>query len=58
MGRDLFYMELYSDGKIAGSYEPDTKSDDDWNLEACQDGWTYGVGCITKIMHDGWKMDY
>ena len=55
LGRDLFYMELYSDGKVAESYNG---RDTDWAMEACQDGYAYGVGCLTKVMNDGWKMDY
>ena len=58
LGRDLFYMELYSDGKVAESYDGDGR-DTDWSLEACQEGgFGYGVGCLTQIMNDGWKMDY
>ena len=55
LGRDLFYMELYSDGKVGDSY---TGYDYDWALEACQEAGTYGAGCLTRIMDDGWKMDY
>ena len=55
LGRDLFYMELYSDGKVGDSY---TGYDYDWAIEKCQEIGTYGSGCLTRIMNDGWKMDY
>lgn len=55
LGRDLFYMGLYSDGKVGDNY---SGYDYDWALEACQEAGTYGVGCLTRIMDDGWKMDY
>ena len=55
LGRDLFYMELYSDGKVAESY---TGRDYDYSMEACEGGYTYGHGCLTVIMEDGWTMDY
>lgn len=52
VGRDLFYMELYSDGKITESYESNPE-------ERCGDsGFNYGAGCLSKIMNAGWKMDY
>lgn len=54
LGRDLFYIEVYSDGVVGESHDP---RDAD-NLEC--DGTTnsYGVGCLTKIIDNGWKMDY
>lgn len=55
VGRDLFYMGLYSDGKVGDSY---SGYDYDWALESCQTESGYGVGCLTRIMDDGWKMDY
>lgn len=57
-GRDLFYMELYSDGKVAESY---LSRDYDWSKETCKDPESsggYGYGCLTVIMNDGWTMDY
>lgn len=55
LGRDFFYAELYSDGKIAEGYEIDPT----WHGEECgvADA-VYGSGCLSKIMSDGWKMDY
>ena len=53
VGRDLFYVGLYSDGKVAESY-----TNGDWYAEKCGEADPYGVGCLTKIMQDGWKMDY
>ena len=58
LGRDLFYMELYSDGKVAESY---TGRDYDYAKETCasnENGGGYGVGCLSVIMEDGWTMDY
>ena len=55
VGRDLFYMGLYSDGKVAESY---TGRNTDSAMKSCQENTTYGVGCLSKIMNDGWKMDY
>jgi len=56
IGRDLFSFNLYSDGKIAESYllYPD-KIESDFE-DKCQAG-SYG-GCFSKIVLDGWKMDY
>ena len=51
-GRDLFYVEIYPDGKVSESYYNDAS-------EFCQDSdMLYGVGCLSKIINDGWKMDY
>ena len=54
LGRDLFYAELYSDGVVAESHSGDL-SQADWCLN---NGMGYGPGCLSKIMEDGWKMDY
>ena len=52
VGRDLFYLELYSDGKLDDGYYND-KSD------FCDgEDVTYGLGCLDKIINAGWKMDY
>lgn len=57
LGRDLFTIGLYSDGKVAEHY---TYIDDDgWRFEEhCSTGEVYGFGCFDKIVNDGWKMDY
>ena len=57
LGRDLFYMGLYSDGKVAETY---TGRDYDYAKETCASNEIggYGVGCLTVIMEDGWTMDY
>ncbi len=54
VGRDLFYVTLYSDGKIAESYDADASV----NAEKCTQNVDYGVGCFSKIVSDGWNMDY
>ena len=59
VGRDLFYMDLYSDGKVAESYNNGGRVG--WVAETwCVYGITtsYGTGCLTKIIEDGWVMDY
>ncbi len=56
LGRDLFYMQLYSDGKVAESYEA---NDYDYSRETCLEHLSgYGARCLSVIIHDGWKMDY
>jgi len=58
VGRDLFHIKLYSDGKVAETYN---NSNTERIAENCGDGAGlsgYGGGCLTKIMNDGWKMDY
>lgn len=55
LGRDLFYMELYSDGKVAETYSGFNDRFDDGY---CAEGAGYGLGCFEKIVEDGWKMDY
>lgn len=58
VGRDMFYVQLYSDGKVAEHY--DTGNVDlDGYFELCISGSSvYGEGCLSKIIQDGWKMDY
>lgn len=53
LGRDLFYIEVYSDGVVGESHDPRDADD----LE-CDGSVSYGVGCLTKIIDNGWKMDY
>ena len=54
-GRDLFATHLYSDGKMGDSYvlSPAAAQND---FDFCQSGGY--VGCFSKIVTDGWKMDY
>ena len=53
VGRDFFYTEIYSDGKVNESYNTEN------NEIYCQDTRSlYGFGCLSKIINDGWKMDY
>jgi prepilin-type N-terminal cleavage/methylation domain-containing protein len=56
-GRDLFDMYLYSDGKVAETHDLNNSRDEEFYLEYCKNS-DYGGSCLTKIMHDGWKMDY
>ncbi len=52
LGRDLFHIDLYSDGKVAESYN------NDWSDYCLDEDGTYGTGCFDKIVKDGWTMDY
>lgn len=56
-GRDLFAFDLYSDGKVADSYNTNRDADDVRQVCVGHD-WSYGAGCLNTIMQDGWKMDY
>ena len=58
-GRDFFTFYLFSDGKIGESYSMQVNHAND-SRTACIDGSanSYGGGCFTTIMLDGWKMDY
>lgn len=57
-GRDLFTFDLYSDGKVADSYD-NSNRDFDYERQKCaeKEG-SYGAGCLNAIINDGWKMDY
>lgn len=56
VGRDFFYLEVYSDGKVSESYEPVPDSEKGCQ---CRDGGCgYGVGCFSNILTSGWSMDY
>ena len=58
-GRDLFYLEVYSDGTVGESYSPDYSDSDVYRKQSCVEGWSYpGVGCLKTIMNNGWTMDY
>lgn len=52
-GRDLFAFQLYSDGKIGESY---TQTQENFCSSTNDNG--YATGCFSKIIIDGWKMDY
>lgn len=54
-GRDLFGFEFYTDAKISEGYDGQT------HMHYCAanvDDKGYAAGCLSKIMNDGWKMDY
>lgn len=59
LGRDLFSLELYSDGKIGDHYiqpsDEDIKTEESNCLTA---GNNYGTGCLSVIINSNWKMDY
>lgn len=57
-GRDLFQFDMYSDGKIGNSY---MYNDSAASGEQCQENKSdadYGGSCFSKVVADGWKMDY
>lgn len=54
LGRDLFYIEVYSDGVVGESHEIRDVS----YLSCGGNTSSYGVGCLSKIIDNGWKMDY
>ena len=58
VGRDMFHVELYSDGRVAEHYDTGNVDLDSY-FELCISGSSvYGEGCFSKIVADGWKMDY
>lgn len=61
VGRDMFYIQLYSDGKVAEHYDTYLYETIEAQFEQCLTGeanGAYGRGCFSKIVADGWKMDY
>ena len=57
-GRDVFFFEIYSDGKIDVSYEGGSKnSDRDDLIDGCRAS-GYGEHCTTLILQDNWRMTY
>lgn len=61
VGRDMFYIQLYSDGKVAEHYDTYLYEAIEVQFEQCLTGeanGAYGRGCFSKIVADGWKMDY
>ena len=62
-GRDAFNFDVNYKGEIAESFryypnhlDPEINSYNDPNR--CFNNELYGGGCLTKIINDGWKMDY
>ena len=62
-GRDAFYFDVNYKGEIAESFHyypnhmnPDLNPLNDPNR--CLENNSYNFGCFTKIINDGWKMDY
>ena len=60
VGRDMFYIQLYSDGKVAEHYDIYLYDTIEQQFEQCltREYNSYGRGCFSKIVADGWKMDY
>ena len=54
-GRDLFAFEFYSDGKVSEGYNMWTRKN--YCVDGVEDS-GYAAGCFSKIMNDGWSMDY
>lgn len=57
-GRDLFWLYIYKDGFIGERFGGLDIEDNKESICNNNDANSYGWGCFTKIMHDGWKMDY
>ena len=61
-GQDRFYMNLYSDGKLADRYDSEVYTEEATAKDRClnQDnrGASYGGNCIDYIIDSGWQMDY
>ena len=59
LARDLFLINIYSDGIVGDAHTPLSGDTIEERFEACKDnGWQYGGGCLGKIIQDGWVMDY
>lgn len=58
LGRDLFYLELYSDGKVAERYSSEGLYQERFCSEDNESSNEYGLGCLSQIIKDGWKMTY
>lgn len=60
-GRDIFTFYAYWDGSIDDitpeglAYAESTARE--WRKASCE-GSPYGAGCLSRIIDDGWKMDY
>ena len=57
-GRDLFNFELYSDGSIGNRYK---LTETDSSGQSCSSKAStagYGGACYSKVVADGWSMDY
>ncbi len=57
-GRDLFQFVVYSDGSIGNSYQPQSNGASAGRCEQFADKASYAGSCFSKIVADGWKMDY
>lgn len=57
-GRDLFSFELYSDGKIGNQYNTSSNDADGVTCANYASTAGYGGACYSKIVADGWKMNY
>ena len=58
-GRDAFSFDMNYVGDIAESFDPTAEGKEMHNPERCQEKNNgYSLGCFTKIINDGWKMDY
>ncbi|MBQ8168103.1 type II secretion system protein [bacterium] len=59
MGRDAFILSMNYRGEIAESFsDPSGMHLSELCGDSSSSGYMYGLGCFTKIVEDGWKMDY
>ena len=59
-GRDVFLISVNFAGDIAETFSGYPNHTDEWpnNPERCLNNEQYNSGCFSKIVNDGWKMDY
>ncbi len=57
-GIDLFEFSLYSDGTIGNSYNVSDYAASGGRCEDYKSTAGYGGSCFSKVVADGWKMDY
>ncbi len=59
VGRDMFEVIVYDDGKVGGYYDSSYSPDKEDRLDYCKEGgFGYGGQCIDYLMLNGWEMDY
>lgn len=56
MGRDAFQFAMNYRGELAEQFP--VGSADSYRCGDDEQALTYSIGCFTKIIQDGWKMDY
>lgn len=57
-GIDLFQFLMYSDGKVGNGYTYNDYAASGDRCEEFKSSASYGGSCFSKVVADGWKMDY